>query len=151
MTATKSQLPMIRSLKAIARRKANLSYFNIPVPEEVKHDCVRQAEAAKKKLNNDLRALFRRQNKSLLATLFLEQRNVPLNPAEEEQVAAFKALLDEVYKSAGATLSSGYVYSWQKEQKKRAEELFKELENIELQVIAGESVDLAPYAAALKS
>lgn len=151
MAATKSQLPMIRSLKAIARRKANVDRYNIPVPEEVKQRFVQEAKAAKKKLNSELRALFRKQTKSLLVNLLLEKESVPITPAEEEQIVAFKAVLNEVQKSIGPIYDSTFVYNWREEQKKKAGELFNELENIELKVIAGESVDLAPYAAALKS
>lgn len=151
MTATKSQLPMIRSLKAIARRKANVNRCSIPVPEEVKQRFMQEAKAAKKKLSNELRALFRKQTKSLLVSLLLKKEGVPITPAEEEQIVAFKAVLHEVQKSIGPIYDSTFAYNWQEEQKKKAEELFNELENIELKVIAGESVDLAPYAAALKS
>ena len=151
MAATKSQLPMIRSLKAIARRKANVNHCSIPVPEEVRQRFVQEAKAAKKKQGSELRALFRRQTKSLLVNLLLKKQDVLLTPAEEEQIVAFKTVLNEVQKSIGPIHDSAFAYNWREEQKNKAEELFNELENIELKVIAGESVDLAPYAAALKS
>lgn len=151
MATTKSQLPMIRSLKAIARRKANTSYYDIPVPAEVNQRLKDQAKAAKKELNRAMRALLRGQTKSLLMSLILEQNSVPLSPVEEGQVTAFKAARDHLFEVAGSTRTSDLVYVWQKDQKKKAEELFGELENIELQVIAGESVDLAPYTRLLQN
>ena len=150
MAHTKSQLPMIRSLKAIARRKANLNYYDIPVPAEVKKRFTQEAQATRKKLSSELRALFRKQTKSLLVNLLLKGEGVPLTCVEEEQITAFKNVLIEVRKGDGPILESTYVYDWQHDRKKEARALFDELEKIELQIIAGEAVDLAPYAQRLK-
>lgn len=151
MATTKSQLPMIRSLKTIARRKSNIYYYDIPVPEEVSERLKNKAASAKREKNRAVRALLRGQTKTLLASIALESIGIRLDENEASQVAAFKQVQATVIEAAGETSYYDLMRAWQRDQQSKAKALYAELENLELQVIAGESVDLAPYTRQLQN
>jgi hypothetical protein len=151
MAHTKSQLPMIRSLKAIARRKANISYYDIEIPSDVKTRLKNQVLSAKRERARALRALLRGQTKTLLVALALEKLCVTLRPEEQAELQAYKVTREQVEDAAGGIDLHETERNWQREQLQEAKDLFNELEAIELNVISGETVDLAPYANRLKS
>lgn len=149
MAHTKSQLPMLRSLKAIARRKMNQSTYNIEIPAAVK----KQIEANRKQELADglkiVRARVRALTKAELATFVLHHAASHLAPSSEH------AQVRKLEQDLTRDLPDRYVHhpehTWWREQIKDQKKLFIELEAIELQIIAGEHVDLAPYARRLQS
>lgn len=151
MAHTKSQLPMIRSLKTIARRKANVTYYDIVIPKDVSARLKNQVLAAKRERARALRALLRGQTKTLLVALALEKMSVPLRPEEQAEIQAYKTTRNQMEDAAGETDVHMLERKWQQQQLQEAKDLFNELEAIELSIISGETVDLAPYANRLKS
>lgn len=153
----KSQLPMLRSLKAIARRKASIPYHRIETPPEVK-----EAYKARQKARDDMRystatrALMKLStaDRTILALTSVLAQEFPTLRRDETQrreaVNKFRKHLSQLTKTVKLPAEEG-PYEYGREQVQKAQKLFHELETLELQIIAGEEVDLAPYARQLQS
>lgn len=143
--ATKSQLPMIRSLKAIARRKMN-EWPDVPpaIAEQIKKNVEKYDELLAKGRSQ----YIRRAPVSLLRSLVMRMHRIPLTDGQKYSVAEFDADLKQM--AERINVGHLHAHSWQQQEAARYREIFQDLENTELQVIAGESVDLAPYTRQLK-
>lgn len=143
--ATKSQLPMIRSLKAIARRKMS-EWPDVPpaVAEQIKKNLEKYHELLAKGRSQ----YIRRAPVSLLRSLVMRMQSIPLTDGQKYSVAEFDADLKKM--AERINVGPLHAHTWQQQEAARYREIFQDLENTELQVIAGESVDLAPYTRQLK-
>lgn len=141
----KSQLPMLRSLKTIARRKMNQEY---KVPDELRKQFTADAERAKREHDKQVRKVINRMPAAMLRLEMLCRLRFFLQADEQALLANFRLnypLPEE------AVTAWDLQHAWVENQKAMARATFEELERIELQIIAGEEVDLAPYARQLSS
>ncbi len=151
MTTTKKDLPAIRSLKAIARRKMNRPYWQIEEPAEVTAANKAQTLAYNEALNKALKAQAKKIPVADLREIAY-QNLLYLSPhhsgitRNSPSIAALYAAQDAL-KAKGISLPSS---SYGKDQVAKAKKLFEELETAELQIIAGESVDLAKFTRQLQ-
>ena len=151
MATTKKDLPGIRSLKAIARRKMNQPHWEIQEPAEVTAANKVQSKA----FNEALDKAFKAQAKKIpvaelreiayQSLLCLSPRHVG-DSCKPILKAAYKAAEDAVKAKGFSPPSSTYG----RDQVAKARKLFEELEAAELKIIAGESVDLAKFSRQLQ-
>lgn len=149
---TKSQLPMIRSLKAIARRKMN---GEIEISPAVRKQVEENHKKWEEQINAQRARYIRKAPASLLRALVLHTELGYVHGPKEmsslqlQQVRQFKSDMAAI--ASGTRNGPVSLSEWKIAERARYQELFQKLENTELQVIAGESVDLAPYTHQLKS
>lgn len=141
---TKSQLPMIRSLKAIARRKMNEGI----TPSEAKlQEFTRNEKRYEELVAQKSAQYIRRMPVSWMRAVLLNTIDPGrLNEEQRKAVASYKNDMGAIKKSAAAQAGPISSWPWKQEERARRQALFNELETIELNIISGETVDLAPYA-----
>lgn len=145
MAITKSQLPMIRSLKTIAKRK---SQQWPDVPDQVKEQIQKNQDKRNAWINRERKRYIARLPVSHLRCYMMRQNNVPLEEAQQKMAQEVIKDLTQI----GMTTNFGAttVTTWQQAEQARYRALFNELEAAELKIIAGEAIDLAPFTVALK-
>jgi gentisate 1,2-dioxygenase len=141
---TKSQLPMVRSLKAIARRKMN---ENIEPSQAQLEEINRNAKRYAELVSQGKSQYIRRMPVSWLRAILLKSAGaVPLNEEQRKSVSSYESDMIAITKRAAAQAGPISNWPWVQEERARRQKLFNELETIELNIISGETVDLAPYA-----
>lgn len=142
---TKSQLPMVRSLKAIARRKMN---EDIQPTQAQREEFDRNEKRYEELVAQGEAQYIRRMPVSWLRALLLHY-DVSYTVHTDEQrkaVASYKKNMTAIKERAAAQVGPTSHWAWEQEERARRQALFNELETIELNIISGETVDLAPYA-----
>ena len=149
MTTTKKDLPAIRSLKAIARRKMNQHYWQIKEPAGYLENLEKRTQA----YNEALDKAFKKQSKKMPLMAMRELVYQSLHYRASTHYGEFWT--DALRSAYDAALAETQKFSVPKEsyahqQIAKAKKLFEELEAAELQIIAGESVDLAMFSRQLQ-
>ena len=141
---TKSQLTMVRSLKAIARRKMN---EDIKPTQAQREEFDRNNKRYEELVAQGKAQYIRRMPVSWMRALLLSDAGPHLlNEEQRKAVASVKNDMTAIKERAVAQVGLTYSWSWKQQELARREALFNELETIELNIISGETVDLAPYA-----
>lgn len=141
---TKSQLPMVRSLKAIARRKMN---EDIKPTQAQREEFDRNDKRYEELVAQGKAQYIRRMPVSWMRALLLNEAGPRLlNEEQRKAVASFKNDMTAIEERAVAQVGPTYSWAWKQQELARRKALFNELETIELNIISGETVDLAPYA-----
>ena len=141
---TKSQLPMVRSLKAIARRKMGEPItFSKDQQEEFKRNSDRYEEIVAKTTARYIRHMPASQMRVVLLS---KVSKVKLDEAQRKVLENYRENMDGIRKHAASQVGPIHSWSWGQEERARRQALFNELEALELDIISGETVDLAPYA-----
>ena len=142
---TKSQLPMVRSLKAIARRKMNEDLKPTQAQcEEFDRNEKRYEELVTKERTQYIRRVPVSWMRALL--LHYDVSHTVLNDEQHKAVTSYKKEMTAIRERAAALVGPTCRWTWKQEELARRKALFNELETIELNIISGETVDLAPYA-----
>ena len=146
MTKTqKEQLSLLRQLKAIARRKTSQRYWDIPVPPDKAAEFKADILSLKRTRNNTLRKHVRSLPKQFLNTLVMDSLKVKLTPEEKTTLAAWRQANQELIGPIDHDINDLQT-TYQKQVVAEAVQVFSDLERLELEIIGGVEVDLAPYA-----
>lgn len=141
---TKSQLPMVRSLKAIARRKMN---EDIKPTQAQREEFDRNEKRYEELVAQGKAQYIRRMPVSWMRALLLDEVGPHLlNEEQRKAVSSYKNDMTAIKERAVAQVGPTCRWTWKQGELARRQALFNELETIELNIISGETVDLAPYA-----
>lgn len=150
----KTDLASLRGLKAIARRKMNQNYWDIPEPAEhiKKYDEARKLYD--KELKEQILLLAGKMKPADMKELVMEACLMANHPYSSGSFRT-KAVMVVGRKAKEALAKKGIKVpsceSYGKQLVEKARLLFNEIESAELQIIAGESVDLAKFVRKLEA